>query len=609
MPKSNNNSQIEINNPDKRDSDINPQSKEVREKINEVSPSDSESPSRPPIIEKGEFQDDDLADQTSKPSLAQRFRRIYARCKWIRIPLFGAFITAWWISIIVQPKQRHRWLIPTIVYLMILLRLVTIYLPLTKWLMKGLRFLWMNGLKVRDMIIPEKFRILSGALLTLAVMLIGTMVPSETKDSTRLQRFISFLGICVALVGLWATSTNRSKIRWVTVINGILMQYIIALFVLRTKVGYDIFHFLSSLSEEFLGFARNGVAFVTTSEIAAQTYFFFSVLPAVLFFISVVYILLYLGFIQWATGKFSKFFFWSMKVSGGEAVVAAASPFIGIGESAVLIKGLLPYLTTAEVHQVMCSGFATISGSVLIAYIGIGINSQALVSSCVMSIPASLSVSKLRYPEVENSLTAGDCTIPDGDENLDESQKPQNILQAFSNGAYLGIVVAGTIMANQVCIISFVALINGVLTWFGSFWGIHKLTLEVIGGYLLYPVAFFLGAPFDELLPISQLIATKFIENEYNGYTDLIGKAPYNQMSKRGQLLATYSLCGFSNFGSVGTQLGVLSTLAPNKSKVVARTIFSALITGGISTLLSACVAGMVIHDLSDFKVSSHSST
>lgn len=574
-----------------RESDVDPVSKNVSEKVVEVSD-----------IESGREQLGTA--EKPKTGIKQKLKYLYPRWKWVLHLVFSLFITAWWISIIAQKKQRHKWLIPTILYGMIITRMITLYIPFTRWILTGLKKVWFAVLTVRNKVIPEKFRLLGGALLTVAVMMLGSMVPAETKDLRRVDRFISFIGICVAIGGLYLTLTNREKVRWITVINGILMQYIIALFVLRTKAGYDIFKFISDLSEEFLGFAKNGVAFVTTPDVASQTYFFFTVLPAVLFFISVVYILLYVGFIQWATGKFSKFFFWSMKVSGGEAVVAAASPFIGIGESAVLIKGLLPYLTTAEIHQVMCSGFATISGSVLISYIGIGINSQALVSSCVMSIPASLSVSKLRYPEVENSLTAGDCTIPDGEENLSESEKSHNVLQAFSNGAFLGLVVAGTIMANQVCIIAFVALINGILTWFGKFWNIKALTLELIGGYIMYPVAFLLGAPRNELKPLGQLIAMKFIENEYNGYTTLINKAPYNLMSKRGQLLATYALCGFANFGSVGTQLGVLCTLAPNKAKIVSQTIFLALITGGISTLLSACVAGMVIHDLSDFSVS-----
>ena len=291
-----------------------------------------------------------------------------------------------------------------------------------------------------------------------------------------------------------------------------------------------------------------------------------------------------------------------MRVSGAEAITAAASPFIGIGESAILVKDLMPYVTKAELHQIMTSGFSTISGAVLVGYIGLGLSPQALVSSCVMSIPASLACSKLRYPETEVSISAGKVEIPRGGE--DDEEKPHNVLQAFSQGATLGLRIAGTMMIQCMCIIALIALINGVLTWFGNFWNIKELTLELILGYVFYPIGFLLGTPRNEILLVSKLIATKSIQNEFVGYSLLINQAPYNEMSKRGTLIATYALCGFANLASVGITLGVLNTLTNNKrARDISVTIMSALVTGGISTLTSAAVAGMVIHDLSGFKV------
>ena len=156
----------------------------------------------------------------------------------------------------------------------------------------------------------------------------------------------------------------------------------------------DAFNFIATLARELLGFAKEGVAFLTTKPVSQLSWFLLSTLPAVLFFVSIVSLLFYWGVLQWFIVRFATFFFWAMRVSGAEAVVAAASPFIGQGESAMLIRPFVPHLTAAEIHQVMTSGFATISGSVLIAYIGMGVNGSALISSCVMSIPASLA---LRY--------------------------------------------------------------------------------------------------------------------------------------------------------------------------------------------------------------------
>lgn len=198
-----------------------------------------------------------------------------------------------------------------------------------------------------------------------------------------------------------------------------------------------------------------------------------------------------------------------MRVSGAEAVVAAASPFIGQGESAMLIKPFVAHLTQAELHQIMTSGFATIAGSVLVAYISFGVNAQALVSSCVMSIPASLAISKLRYPEEEETLTAGRVVIPDDDEH-----RAANSLHAFANGAWLGLKIGGMIVATLLCIIALLGLCDGLLTWWGHYLNINNppLTVELIVGYICYPIAFLLGVPRNgDLFLVAQLIGIKLI--------------------------------------------------------------------------------------------------
>lgn len=248
---------------------------------------------------------------------------------------------------------------------------------------------------------------------------------------------------------------------------------------------------------------------MTASTVPQLGWFLVSVLPAAIFFVALVQLLYYIGVVQWFIGKFAVFFFWSMRVSGAEAVVAAASPFIGQGESAILIKPFIAHLTQAELHQVMCSGFATIAGSVLVAYIALGVNGQALVSSCIMSIPASLAISKLRYPESEETLTSGRVVIPDDDEH-----RAANSLHAFANGAWLGLKIVGMILATLLCIIAFLGLADGLLTWWGRYLNINSppLTVELIVGYICYPIAFLLGVPRNgDLLKVGQLIGTKLI--------------------------------------------------------------------------------------------------
>ncbi|KAJ4366196.1 hypothetical protein N0V83_007831 [Neocucurbitaria cava] len=524
-----------------------------------------------------------------------------------RLPVhifIGALFTGWWIASLVVHRHDKNWIIPFLFWLAIMIRLITLHVPVTI-VTKPMHWVWNNtGVRVGSLI-PEKMRVPAGAALTIVVIIIGAFVSEESEDNTRANRAVSLFGLAVFIFGFWLTSRNRSKIVWHTVIVGMLVQFIIALFVLRTKAGYDIFNFISELARLLLGFANDGVTFLTDADVPQLGWFFTGVIPAIIFFVSFVQLLYYWGILQWFIGKFAVFFFWSMRVSGAEAVVASASPFIGQGESAMLIRPFVPHLTMAELHQVMCSGFATIAGSVLVAYISMGLNPQALISSCVMSIPASLAFSKLRYPEEEETLTAGRVVIPDDDEH-----KAANALHAFANGAWLGLKIAGMIVATLLCIIALLNMVDGLLTWWGRYInldGEYDLTLELILGYVFYPVAFLLGVSRQgkDLLLVGRLIGIKVITNEFVAFAQLVATddptSDYHTLSPRSRVIATYALCGFGNIGSLGTQIGVLSQISPGRSGDVSRLAMSALISGVFSTLSSATVAGLVIVDQGKF--------
>lgn len=234
-----------------------------------------------------------------------------------------------------------------------------------------------------------------------------------------------------------------------------------------------------------------------------------------------------------------------------------------------------------------------------------------------MSIPASLAISKLRYPETEQTLTSGRCVVPD-----DEEHRASNTLHAFANGAWLGLKIAGMILSTLLCIIALLGLADGLLTWWGRYLNINDppLTVELIVGYICYPIAFLLGVPRNgDLLKVGQLIGTKLIavclqsspgtfrsgraitdeiyQNEFVAYTALQTDPSYADLSPRSRLIATYALCGFANIGSLGTQIGVLSQIAPSRSGDVSRLAFSALIAGALSTLTSASIAGLLVTD------------
>lgn len=541
---------------------------------------------------------------------------------------------SWWIAGLILHRYDLGWLIPFLLYLAITLRIIFFYVPITI-VTRPMHFVWRNTAHPFVSVIPENLRLPAGAAVCIAVILIGAFASPTSSGNSRADRAVSLFGLLVFLFALWATSRDRKKIVWHTVIVGMLVQFIIALFVLRTQAGYDIFNFVSMLARDLLGFAKQGVVFLTQEEfydmhitvnkqpvqVQPSNWFLISVIPAIIFFVSIVQLLYYSNILQWFIGKFAVFFFWCMRVSGAEAVVAAASPFIGQGESAMLIRPFVPHLTMAELHQVMCSGFATIAGSVLIAYITMGVNAQALVSSCVMSIPASLACSKLRWPEEEESLTAGRIVIPDNEEH-----KSANALHAFSTGAWLGLKIAAMIASTLLCIISLIGLVNGLLTWWGHYLNINEpsLTLQLIVGYICYPVAFLLGVSRDgDLLKVGQLIGLKLIsvrppprppnnsslttcfQNEFVAYNALQTDPSYATLSDRSRLIATYALCGFANIGSLGNQIGVLAQISPGRSADVSRVAVSAMLTGAISTFTSATIAGLLITDEKQYFVAS----
>jgi CNT family concentrative nucleoside transporter len=251
-------------------------------------------------------------------------------------------------------------------------------------------------------------------------------------------------------------------------------------------------------------------------------------------------------------------------------------------------------MTKSELHLTMTSGFSTIAGSVLIAYINLGVPPTTLITSSVMSIPASMAISKIRMPENEEPVTRGQVSVDRG--NVREKDKAANALHAFSKGAVLGLIVAGQILTNVLTVLALVATINGLLTWIGRGFGINHLTLQLIIGYLFYPVTFLIGVPRPELLRVSQLFATKLIANEFVGYQTLIGiQNSNNPLSQRAFTIASYGLCGFANLGSLGIQIGVLGALAPSRGKVIARIAFSAMVCGFLSTLQTAGIVGMLL--------------
>jgi len=414
-----------------------------------------------------------------------------------------------------------------------------------------------------------------------------------TEGSKYGDRAISVFGLFVFQVGFFAFSAHRKHVAWPTVMTGLFFQQVIAMFVLKTGAGFSIFNWIATLSSDFLGRATPAAEFFFDADTIAKHWFFINVLAAIIFFIAFVQMMYHIGVMQWLIKKFAWFFFKTMNVSGAEAVVAAASPFIGQGESACLVRPFVDLMTESEIHLTMTSGFSTIAGSVLAAYINLGIPASTLITASVMSIPASIAISKLRYPEIEEPVTRGRVVVDRG--NMSKGPQPANAIQAFSQGATFGLVVAGQILTNVLTVLALVYTVDGLLTWIGKGFGIHQLTLQLIFGYIFYPFAFLMGVPRAELFRVSRILGLKFVANEFVAYLELTTQHAAHPFSHRAYTITSYALCGFANLGSLGIQIGVLSALAPSRGRVIVKLAPSAMICGFISTMQAAGIAGMLV--------------
>ncbi|KAI8064112.1 Na+ dependent nucleoside transporter C-terminus-domain-containing protein [Thamnidium elegans] len=433
---------------------------------------------------------------------------------------------------------------------------------------------------------PKKRSIIYGILVTLIIVSIVFSFP-ESQDSPRLKRLVSLFGMFVFIIMTFAASVHRQHVQWNTISTAILLQFLLALFVFRTSVGHDLFRWVSAFVETFLHNAYYGSEFVFGTTAANAGTFALNVFPALIFFASVVQMLYYLGTIQWVLSKVSVVFIYLLGISGAESVVAIASPFLGCCENPLLIQPLLRRLTKSEIHQIMTSGFATISGSVLYGYISMGVSGQALLTSCIMSIPCSVAISKLRYPETEISETKEKIQV-----HVDE--ETTNLLQAAGKGADIGIKISFLILANIISILAILYATNQFLTWLGNFVNINELTLQLITGYIFVPIAWLIGADNKDLVLVGRLMATKIWSNEFIAFQQLTNEYK-GQLTLRSELVSTYALCGFANFGSVGMQVGVMGALTPTRLDDISQLAISALICGSLSTWLSAAVAGMLL--------------
>lgn len=443
------------------------------------------------------------------------------------------------------------------------------------------------------------------------------LIKKGLKSEFNLMTIIrGLLGMVVLVILAWLFSANRKKVDWVIVGKGLAIQLVLALSILYVPFVAYFFEFVGKIFVKILDFTKVGSEFLFGSMMDMDSFgliFAFQILPTIIFFSALTSVLFYWGVIQIVVKGFAWVMVKAMKLSGSESLSVAGNIFLGQTESPLMIKAYLPKMNDSEMLLVMIGGMATVAGGVLAAYIGfLGGDDPAqrilfakhLLTASVMAAPGAVVMSKILMPQTEKIQEQADVKM----ENIGS-----NFLDALSNGTIEGLKLAANVGAMLLVFFAFIAMINFVFTKVGSWVHLNdlianatngnydKLSLEFILGHLFAPLMWVIGVCKEDMTLLGRLLGEKLIASEFVGYTSLAnlkatGNALYGSFTEyKSIIMATYMLCGFANFASIGIQIGGIGGLAPNKRGFLSKQGMRALVGGTLASLLSATIIGMIL--------------
>lgn len=436
------------------------------------------------------------------------------------------------------------------------------------------------------------------------------LIPSQGISLNSVLR--GALGMISLLFIAFLFSSNRKGINWKTVGLGLAFQLIIAIGVLKVPFVQTAFDYVGQLFVKILEFTRSGSEFLFSGLVDVKSFgfiFAFQVLPTILFFSALTSVLFYLGIIQRVVKLMALLLTKLLGISGAESLSVAGNIFLGQTEAPLLIKAYLEKMNKSEILLVMIGGMATVAGAVLAAYIGfLGGDdpvlrlkfAKHLLAASVMAAPGAIVISKILYPQTEKVNT---------DVKVSSEKIGSNILDAIANGTTEGLRLAVNVGAMLLVFVAFIAMINGALGWVGEITSLNEwiaantayqnLSLEAILGTVFAPLMWLIGVAKEDMMMMGQLLGIKLAASEFIGYIQLAELKnmanPTHLNYNKSVIMATYMLCGFANFASIGIQIGGIGSLAPGQRKLLSKFGMKALIGGSIASLISATIAGMII--------------
>lgn len=416
---------------------------------------------------------------------------------------------------------------------------------------------------------------------------------------------IGILGIVVLLGIGYLLSENRRAINLRTVVLAFTIELALGGLILYSPAGQHVLFVMAEAVTTVINFNNAGTSFIFGGLVSDKMFEIFGsggfvialrVLPIIVFFSALSAVLYYLGIMQilvrWVGGALQRL----LKTSRAESMNSAANIFLGVTEAPLLVKPYLGSMTRSELFAVLCGGLASIAGTMLVSYASLGVKMEYLLAASFMAAPGGVLFAKLMIPETQQ--TADESGAKPVQEN-----RPANIIDAAAEGAINGLNMALAVGAMLLAFVSLVALLNGLLGGVGGWFGLPDLSMELILGYLLSPMAWLMGIPWNEALTSGAIIGQKIVINEFFAYANLAEYLKGNEvvaatglpMTERTQIILSFALCGFANFGTVAIAIGGIGSLIPNRRKEIATLGMKALVAGVLSNLMAATIAGLFI--------------
>ncbi|MFC4700374.1 NupC/NupG family nucleoside CNT transporter [Glaciecola siphonariae] len=399
---------------------------------------------------------------------------------------------------------------------------------------------------------------------------------------------VSVLGVIFLLAVAVLVSKSRRSINLRTVGGAFVLQVAIGAFILYSDIGIGVLLSLTDFVANIIDYSRQGIEFLfgPIGNMSLGFIFAFNVLPVIIFFSSLIAVLYHLGVMSFVIRIIGGALRKLLHTSRPESMSAAANIFVGQTEAPLIIKPFIPQMTRSELFAVMVGGLASIAGSIMAGYAGLGVELKYLLAASFMAAPGGLLMAKLIEPETDTPNQTLTEVKSDNDDYA-------NVLDAAASGAASGMKLAVNVGAMLLAFIALIAMLNGILGALGGYVGLEDLTIELILGYIFQPVAWLIGVPWNEAQLAGSFIGQKVVVNEFVAYSNFV--TYIDQLSPQTQAIVTFALCGFANLSSIAILMGGIGAIAPNRRKDIARLGLKAVLAATLANLMSAALAGIFI--------------